>query len=405
MVMACVALALVACGPAQDEMAQRIATYEPSDLVDMDAAVIAQYRQLKAQAAASLEGKATRQEKAQAVGRLGAWYFVFRINEPAIEMLEYAHELDPSDAIWPALLGHVTKRGGDTELARSWWERALHLDPQQVALKVLLAEMLIDENRFEEAETALRALQQGMRPSSRVLYDLGKLAMTRGDGAEAVALLNRALVQQPDSGAILYQLGLAYRLLGDEQRAQRHLRSGEQSAGDQQLPPMADPSLAILQDFRQSARHLSDRASNLWDEGKHEEALRTIQRAVAAAPDRVIYRLRLASYLERMGRTVEARRTFERVLQQETDNLRAMHGVARAEQRLGHPEEARAALEGLVARYPEDTRGLTELALNYNRAGRHDDALALLDQAVTQDPRAEMARLWQIWTLDRKSVV
>ena len=44
-------------------------------------------------------------------------------------------------------------------------------------------------------------------------------------------------------------------------------------------------------------------------------------------------------------------------------------------------------------------RGLTELALNYNRTGEHDKAVVLLDQAVAQDPRADLARLWQIWTL------
>jgi len=394
-----ICLALAACGPAQNEMARQIADYEPSDLAEMDAAVIAQYQQLKAQAVNELEGRATRQEKAQAVGRLGGWFYVFRINEAAIEMLEYAHELDARDATWPTLLGHLTKRKGDTELARYWWGRALDIDPMQMALKVRLAEMLMEESRFEEAEAALRELNVGRRGNSRVLYDLGKLAMTRDDAAEAVALLNRALVQQPGSGAILYQLGLAYRMLGDEQRARRHLGAGEKSAGDQQLPPMPNPALAMLSGFRQSARHLSDQASNLWDDGKQEEALRMIQRAVSAAPDRVIYRIRLASYMERMGRTVEAKRAVERVLRHESDNLRAMHGLGRAERRLGHRDEARVVLERLVERYPEDTRGLTELALNYNQAEEHDEALALLDQAVAQDPRAEMDRLWHIWTL------
>ena len=79
---------------------------------------------------------------------------------------------------------------------------------------ILQGRALTNADRLEDAQRVLTEARR-MRESAAVLLALAELALERENRREAISLLGRALVLEPDHHAALYQLSLAYGLERD----------------------------------------------------------------------------------------------------------------------------------------------------------------------------------------------
>ncbi len=119
-------------------------------------------------------------------------------------------------AVLHAYLGNLAMTAKDYDTAETHYRRSLGQDPDLLVARLNLATLLIDLDRYQEAETLLDdALAQ--RPDHpRTLFLMGESACQQGRLDEAIALWERALAIEP-SPMIESRLARARRLKGAEE--------------------------------------------------------------------------------------------------------------------------------------------------------------------------------------------
>ena len=220
------------------------------------------------------------------------------------------------------------------------------------------------------------AYQQALRLQPEhpaALQLLGSLVRKRGDAAGAEVLLRRSLAADPKQAHVWNNPG---NLLLADARADEALTAYERAL--QLQPPYADAHYN-----RARALHQLDRLP---------DAAESLNRALALTPQPTLAMLQLHAQIEGdLGHVDSALRTLERALAAAPEHLGLLHNRAVLLQRCHRHTEAldlheRAAVLGLDAADAHYNRGNTLQSL-----GRHGDALAAYRQALTRDATHALA--------------
>ncbi|HUP41848.1 MAG TPA: tetratricopeptide repeat protein [Thermoanaerobaculia bacterium] len=315
-------------------------------------------------------------ERAEAYGELGRLYHVYELAAPAEAAYRNAHSLSPGDPRWAYYLAYLLQGGGRFEEAAELYGRILAIEETLPAL-VHLGESYLELGRLDEAESALRRVLAGApeSPSARAL--MGQIALSRGEHALAVDYLQSALAAVPQATRLHYPLALAYRGLGEMEKAQEHLAlRGEIGV----RPP--DPLIDELEELRTGERVHLLRGRTAFRFGDFEAAVREFRQAVAAEPESVAARNNLGSALGQLGDRIGAIHQFRQVLERAPDNVTAHFNLGLLLGLEGAAEEAVAHLERATALAPGDGEAWRLLAEALVRLGRSDEALAAYTRAA-----------------------
>jgi len=135
-----------------------------------------------------------------------------------------AQRQHPDDARFPRLRARALFDGGSRNDGLSVMEAASRTFPKDANTLYQLADMYKDAGRNPDAEKTLRQLLSVEPANANALNYLGYLLALRGDRIdEAIELVRKALVTEPDNGAFLDSLGWAYYRKGDLGEAERYL--------------------------------------------------------------------------------------------------------------------------------------------------------------------------------------
>ena len=208
----------------------------------------------------------------------------------------------------------------------------------------------------------------GLRPSgpAALLYEAAGL-INGGQSARALAVLQRALAEQPDAPSLLSLQGVALAEVGRPDEALAAARRAVARA-----PNWAD-GLANLGHVLQAA-------------GQPAEAEAALLRALALEPRHAVAGLNLGCLLARTGRRAEAILRFRAVLAIEPDQLAARYNLALALQQDGQHAEALALYRALLARHPAHAEAANQAAALLMAEMRNDEAIALLDALLVHQP-------------------
>jgi tetratricopeptide (TPR) repeat protein len=219
--------------------------------------------------------------------------------------------------------------------------------------------------------------------------NLGSMLVHAGRSSEAVAVLQRALADDPAYAEAHFNLGLAYRDTGQT------LRSLEEFADAVRLKPdYADAHNAI--------------GIALRDLGRPDEALARFREAARLAPDSVEAHTNLGLSLMEAGRTDEALQEQRRAVALAPDSASAHNNLGSAIRQAGDTGEAIAEYGralALKADYPEAHANLA-LALasvgDFDGAFRHFDEALRLARASGQ---TEVARRIEAAVLQTRTLI
>ncbi|HYD13301.1 MAG TPA: tetratricopeptide repeat protein [Allosphingosinicella sp.] len=125
------------------------------------------------------------------------------------------------------------------------------------------------------------------------------------------------------------------------------------------------------------ARQLFDQAGRALQQGDLAQATTLLERAVAASPRDVGYRMLLADAYLRSGRFTSARATYAEAVELDPSNNRAALSVALIHIAQGRPAAAVGILDNIAGRAPA-----ADVGLAYALAGRAERAVELLDSAA-----------------------
>ena len=221
----------------------------------------------------------------------------------------------------------------------------------------------LDEGR---PEAALRLCDRAMRLDAAApdaYYVRGRALMDLGRDEEAVKQFDRCLKQDGD----YYEAMLA--------KAAALLEAGEDP---EQAVVLCDRALACDPDAEYETWAYELKVDALLAAGRLDQALRTAERGVRAAPERAPLHARRASALYEMGRFREAEEPIEEALRRDPDDAFALHLRARIRQRLGRAEAAERDFRRAAQLAPEEYR------VPFRLGGR--DFEALIAEALREIP-------------------
>ena len=432
---------VLCCVPFSIAARAQLPALEPLPAVTLDGFELAvrsqldEQRRLVDQQLASANGSAAtldergRRELGRAFGGLGELYLIYDLAEPARAALANAARLDASSFRWSHLLGTLLQLDRDYAGAEAAFRRALELRPEYAAAMIRLGESQLEQRRHAEArqsyESALEQSRFAPGYAGAAHYGLGRVALAEGDATDAVSHFEQVLRAQPSAGRARYQLALAYRDLGERERARELLAGARESLeGEVRYP---DPIALELQQRAQGVGALLALGRIALGEGEVAIAEERFRKAIAQDPASAAARRSLASVLQQQGRHEEALAEYEEAVRLEPEVAGLRYFVAelyvdRVSQRFaavtpeGAPmsgndlsrlpaeerDSARADLEradhhlrAALEQAPDFLGGWVELAGVSSGLGRRGDAVDQLARALELKPDASDLRLFR----------
>ena len=325
---------------------------------------------------------------AAALGLMGQLYHAYDLNEPAEACYERAAALAPEEHRWHYYLGLLRQRSGRHQESMAALERALELAPSHAATILRLADQERAADRLDRAEELYRRLLEQPQAAAAGHLGLGQAATARGDHAAAARHLEQALATQPSATRLHYLLAIAYRRLGDLERARQQIAL--QGAADVAFP---DPLLAELSSLASGAAVSLQRGYYAAAAGFDEAAIEDYRRAVASDPSNPEARRSLAGALARSGDHDGAIAELQALLEIDPNPAGAHFSLAEALTAAGSGEEALTHYQAAVDLAPDFRNFRLALARALIGAGRLDQAATHLLQLLESDRQDVEARI------------
>lgn len=271
---------------------------------------------------------------------LGDTLFAHEFGAEARVAYDAAAALGDADGRVPYRQGLLAVFEGRVDDAIPAFNRAVVAPDEalQAAARVRRGSAYLERGDWQSAEVDFAAALVFDADSPAALGGAGRAALAAGKAEEAIEWLERALRVDPGASLLYQPLGLAYRALGDRERARAAL--AQVGAGE---PTLEDPVLAAIQSKSRSPQfwHQSGLASA--ERGDLAAAAELIGRAAALAPDDLDV---LASYgrvLAQLGEYELALKALEPVATGAGAESADWLYLGRVRQALGQFEPARAA--------------------------------------------------------------
>lgn len=327
-------------------------------------------------------------ELSHAFGEMGKLLMAAQTPDAAETSLLNAQTLDTSDFRWPYYLAQLARTQGQPDKSLALFERALQLQPDDVATLVWLGETNLQLGRPQAAEPQFARALSLQTNSVSARYGLGRAALAQNDFRRAVTHLEDVLQRDPKAAAVHYPLSLAYGGLGEKTKAAEHLR---QRANYEILP--ADPLMVDLEGLLNSPQTFETQGIRALERHDYTSAADQFRKGLALAPDSAALHHRLGSALVMLGDASAARREFDEAVKMQPAHFLALFSLGVLAQDEGRLDEAIARFSAAIDARPTYTEARLRLASTLRRAGRPADAMGHYQQALTTQPDSTEGRL------------
>ena len=324
---------------------------------------------------------ASPEQQALAYGRMGQMLQTYDLLEASEACYRNALRLAPGDYRWSHYLALGYRAKGDLERAGAQYARVLALLPNDLAAVLGLARIELEQGRTEEAA---KHFQQALKldpGSAAAMAGLGEIAAAGRDYEKAVERYEEALRHQPQASSLHYRLAMAYRQLGQVDKARLHL--GKQGDGAVNYP---DPLLEELVRMKTGRWQQRERANLLLESGRHDEAVRLFRQMVSQDPTDALALVDLGTALAQMGRVEEAVVQFEAALPHTASKSRIHLNLSMGLIQMGREEQALEHCRKAVETDPNFTEAHFQLANLLMRRGLVDEAVPHYGRVIELDP-------------------
>jgi tetratricopeptide (TPR) repeat protein len=294
----------------------------------------------------------------------------------------HAQALAPRERRWPYYLGHLYRIEGDPVKSAAFFEKALQLEPEDMATLIWLGEMELAQDRPMAAEP-LFAKAMSLQPRSvPARLGLGRAALARKNYGDAVKYLEEALSFGPQGAAVHYPLAMAYRGLGELDKAEAHLRQRDDIPV---LPP--DPLMEELGELVESSVTYELRGNRALGKGDWAAAAAYFRKGLELAPRSPSLRHELGTALYQMGDTRGAVEQFEAVVRDSPGYIKALYSLGVVMEANGRADEAIERFSAALKSDPGYVEARLRLAVVLRQRGRLRESLSQYEQIIKLDPR------------------
>ena len=318
---------------------------------------------------------------AEAYGSMGQTFHAYSFNSPARECYVNASRLAAKDFRWIHLIAKLDHQDGRIDDAIKNYLLAQNLNPNYVAASINLGNIFLEANRLPEARQHFGAALKIDKDSPAAHYGLGQVALSERNYAEAVRYFERTLAIVSTANRVHYSLAMAYRGLGEIEKAKANLRL-QGTVGVR----VADPLVDQLQELIQGERLHLIRGRVALDAKRYAEAAEEFRKAIAARPESVTGRVNLGATLNLLGDPAGAAEQFAAVLRIAPENTNARYNLALLFARQNRHQEAITHLQFVLKSNPRDVDAQFLLAQAYLRSGQYRQALDSLEKSHAMFP-------------------
>jgi tetratricopeptide (TPR) repeat protein len=386
--------------------AQELLPVTLPDLSGVHATVQKQLRDAHAAVVEALQRSGTSPVAlASAFGEMGKLFMATRFNDEAERCFRNAQRLAFKDFPWPYYLGHVLRNAGDLTGAAESFEHARQIRPSDFPTLIWLGRVYLDLSRPADAEARLTDALP-LRPDNPVVqYELGRVALAKQDYARAVSLLTTALTLSPEATVVHYPLAMAYRGLGDLDKAAYHLErragQGSRRATAGMTIPMQDPLLAALNGVIQTPQVYRERGLDAAAVGNWPVAVDNYRRALEVDPNYAAMRVNLGTALERVGDARGALEQYKEALRLDSRLAEAHYGLGTLLERGGRDNEAIEHYRAAVTESSTFVQAHLRLADALRRTDQLEPSLLEYGQVIALEPADPDAQFGEAMTLVR----
>ncbi len=330
-------------------------------------------------AAVAKNPAASNAELTEAYGRMGQVYQAYSLALQARICYSNAGVLAPKDFRWIYLVASLDHASGRMEDAIRRYREVSALRPDYIAAPVNLGNLLLGLNRLDEAQESFTVALDIDRNNPAAHYGLGQIALATRNYAEAIRQFQATLAQVPDANRVHYSLAMAYRGLGDLEKAKAHLAQ-QGSVGVR----VSDPLVDGLQELIEGERVPLARGKVAFEARRYAEAAFEFRKAIAFSPRNVTARINLGATLSQLGDVQGAAEQFEEAIRIEPRRVNAHYNLAILLAGQNKHEQAIEHLQSALAIDPSDSSVRVLLVKLLYRAGRCREASELLPALATE---------------------
>ena len=331
-----------------------------------------------------------------AYGKLGQLYHAYSLSSPARDSYFNANRLSPTDFRWVYLLAKLDQQDGRFDEAISKFRIARTLRADYVAVPVNLGNIFLELNQLDAAVESFNAALQIDPNNPAAHYGLGQVSISKHSYSQAVDHFEKTLEQVPGANRVHYSLAMAYRGLGDADKAKAHLAQ-QGTVGVRASDPLVD----ALQDLIVGERVYLSRGKLAFEARRYTEAVVEFRKAVAAMPESVTARVNLGAALTLVGDLEGAVEQFEQALRIEPGKANAHYNLAVLLARQNKHEQAVEHLRAALSVDQNDLSARVLLAQELLRSEHFEEALAEFSRVAQADPNNEAALFEQVRLLYR----
>jgi tetratricopeptide (TPR) repeat protein len=402
-----IALWTVACSPPRSAAApgRSLLPVSVPELTRVDAAVKEQVRQRYASLTSRIaSSSASDSDLAAGYGELGMVLQAAEYLDAAEPCYRNAQSLAPAELRWPYYLGHLYKTTGDTRAAAAAFERVLQIRPDDVSTLIWLGRLYLDQGRTDAAEPLFtRALVMAPR-SPAVLAGLGRVSLDRRDYTGATRYFEKALEVDPEATSLHAPLAMAYRGLGEPDKAAPHLRQWQNR--DVPVPDPLQQELDLVLESGLSYELRGVRALEARDWKSAADFFRKgLELTRENTPLRRSLGHKLGTALYLAGDVPGAAEQFRQVIDRapaggiDESAAKAHYSLGVLLASSGRSNEAMEHLTRAVNFQPSYVEARLALAEGLRRAGRPQPALEQYKEAAAVSPRSVQAQVGYALTL------
>src|SRR6202521_757107 len=217
-------------------------------------------------------------EAAAAFGEAGKTFLLYSLSESALPCFENATALAPKDVRWAYFAGIAARLRGELDRAGDHFRQALALQSPFPAALVRLGEVEILRDDLESAKRAYTAALASP-DAAAAHFGLGRVALLRGDARLAAEHFEATLAAQPAASIVHSQLAIAYRRLGQVDKA-----AAQAAARGEGVVRFADTLMSQLEGANASNANRITLALRALQEGRFAAAAEALRQAAAVDP-------------------------------------------------------------------------------------------------------------------------
>jgi len=330
----------------------------------------------------------TPSQLAEGYGMLGQIFQAYSVNDSARECYLNASELAPQDFRWIYLLGKLDQEADRSDDAIRRFKLVRTLRPDYLGAPINLGDLYLQLNRLPDAKQSFTEALTIEPKNAAANYGLGQVALSERRYAESVTYFEQALEQLPGANRIHYSLAMAYRGLGNTEKAKAHLaRQGTVGVKG------ADPLIDNLQQLIAGERIHLIRGKLALESKRYAEAVTEFEQALKANPKSLEAHINYGAALTQTGDLRGAAAQFQEAVRIDPKSINAHYNLAVLLANENKYKEVITHLQAVLAINETDLSARYLLAQQLVKANRLQDALAEFARVVAAAPDNEGAVL------------